>query len=79
MPTALFIWTIYKKGFQPFPDEHIARCFIVRGKKMKATRRSLYSSLEELRETFIRNGLVPLMPAAQDNEIIIELWMPIDS
>ncbi|MEJ7647395.1 MAG: hypothetical protein WKF87_22570 [Chryseolinea sp.] len=76
MKDVLNIWTVYKKGLEIFPDEHICRRYEITEGQTGPTNDILHSAdLEEIRSQLRRWGLYQMPRDMDDDPVIIESWI----
>jgi hypothetical protein len=75
MPDALSIWTIYDHP-RDFPNEFVARRFVVDGSVPRWTDDILTSSsLDLLRDEMVSRGLTVINRLPDDDRNIVEVWL----
>lgn len=73
----LYTWTIYKKGIEPFPSNHIARCHKVADGKVTLLKDEymVAHDIDLIRSELRRRGLTLVGRTPEDDEAIIETWI----
>ncbi|TIS54484.1 MAG: hypothetical protein E5W82_26195 [Mesorhizobium sp.] len=75
MSAPLHMWTVYE-GAKDVPTRYCARLWLVGSNGVASTDALIHTdAIEDLRDQFRAEGLAPLKRVAEDDPVIVEVWL----